>query len=408
MTYQEALDYMFKALPMYQRVGQSAFKKDLTNTLKLCNALGNPQQKFKSIHVAGTNGKGSTSHMLASVLQSAGYKTGLYTSPHLKSFTERIRLNGKEAEQDFVINFIKKYKTLIEEIKPSFFEITVVMAFEYFAQKKVEVAVIEVGLGGRLDSTNVIRPELSIITNIGFDHMELLGDTLAKIAMEKAGIIKENVPVVITEKQADTVPVFTQIANNRNAPITFAEEVQFDAIPLSDLKGNYQAKNVRGVLTALDILRTAGWKISDEAIHLGLQNVQANTGLKGRWQQIGSHPLTICDTGHNKEAFEYIVRQIQRELFDQLYMVLGFVKEKDLKPILNMLPEDAVLIFCEPQIPRALLLEELRERTQYMKQTRYYIQDVNRAITKARSLASEGDMIYIGGSTFVVAEIEEL
>ncbi|GHE73489.1 bifunctional folylpolyglutamate synthase/dihydrofolate synthase [Roseivirga thermotolerans] len=408
MTYQEALDYMFKALPMYQRVGQSAFKKDLTNTLKLCNALGNPQQKFKSIHVAGTNGKGSTSHMLASVLQSAGYKTGLYTSPHLKSFTERIRLNGKEAEQDFVINFIKKHKTLIEEIKPSFFEITVVMAFEYFAQKKVEVAVIEVGLGGRLDSTNVIRPELSIITNIGFDHMELLGDTLAKIAMEKAGIIKENVPVVITEKQADTVPVFTQIANNRNAPITFAEEVQFDAIPLSDLKGNYQAKNVRGVLTALDILRTAGWKISDEAIHLGLQNVQANTGLKGRWQQIGSHPLTICDTGHNKEAFEYIVRQIQRELFDQLYMVLGFVKEKDLKPILNMLPEDAVLIFCEPQIPRALLLEELRERTQYMKQTRYYIQDVNRAITKARSLASEGDMIYIGGSTFVVAEIEEL
>ncbi|WP_286746332.1 folylpolyglutamate synthase/dihydrofolate synthase family protein [Roseivirga sp. UBA1976] len=408
MTYQEALDYMFKALPMYQRVGQSAFKKDLTNTLKLCNALGNPQQKFKSIHVAGTNGKGSTSHMLASVLQSAGYKTGLYTSPHLKSFTERIRLNGKEAEQDFVINFIKKHKTLIEEIKPSFFEITVVMAFEYFAQKKVEVAVIEVGLGGRLDSTNVIRPELSIITNIGFDHMELLGDTLAKIAMEKAGIIKENVPVVITEKQADTVPVFTQIANNRNAPITFAEEVQFDAIPLSDLKGNYQAKNVRGVLTALDILRTAGWKISDEAIHLGLQNVQANTGLKGRWQQIGSHPLTICDTGHNKEAFEYIVRQIQRELFDQLYMVLGFVKEKDLKPILNMLPEDAVLIFCEPQIPRALLLEELRERTQYMKQTRYYIQDVNRAIAKARSLASEGDMIYIGGSTFVVAEIEEL
>jgi len=399
---------MFKALPMYQRVGQSAFKKDLTNTLKLCNALGNPQQKFKSIHVAGTNGKGSTSHMLASVLQSAGYKTGLYTSPHLKSFTERIRLNGKEAEQDFVINFIKKHKTLIEEIKPSFFEITVVMAFEYFAQKKVEVAVIEVGLGGRLDSTNVIRPELSIITNIGFDHMELLGDTLAKIAMEKAGIIKENVPVVITEKQADTVPVFTQIANNRNAPITFAEEVQFDAIPLSDLKGNYQAKNVRGVLTALDILRTAGWKISDEAIHLGLQNVQANTGLKGRWQQIGSHPLTICDTGHNKEAFEYIVRQIQRELFDQLYMVLGFVKEKDLKPILNMLPEDAVLIFCEPQIPRALLLEELRERTQYMKQTRYYIQDVNRAIAKARSLASEGDMIYIGGSTFVVAEIEEL
>ncbi|WP_305983338.1 bifunctional folylpolyglutamate synthase/dihydrofolate synthase [Roseivirga thermotolerans] len=408
MTYQEALDYMFKALPMYQRVGQSAFKKDLTNTLKLCNALGNPQQKFKSIHVAGTNGKGSTSHMLASVLQSAGYKTGLYTSPHLKSFTERIRLNGKEAEQDFVINFIKRHKRLIEEIKPSFFEITVVMAFEYFAQKKVEVAVIEVGLGGRLDSTNVIRPELSIITNIGFDHMELLGDTLAKIAMEKAGIIKENVPVVITEKQADTVPVFTQIANNRNAPITFAEEVQFDAIPLSDLKGNYQAKNVRGVLTALDILRTAGWKISDEAIHLGLQNVQANTGLKGRWQQIGSHPLTICDTGHNKEAFEYIVRQIQRELFDQLYMVLGFVKEKDLKPILNMLPEDAVLIFCEPQIPRALLLEELRERTQYMKQTRYYIQDVNRAIAKARSLASEGDMIYIGGSTFVVAEIEEL
>lgn len=258
MTYQEALDYMYKALPMFQRVGQAAFKKDLTNTIKLCEALDNPQNKFKSIHIAGTNGKGSTSHMIASVLQTAGYKVGLYTSPHLKSFTERIRINGAEVSEDFVTSFVNLNQELIDEIKPSFFEMTVAMAFQYFAEAKVDVAVIEVGLGGRLDSTNVITPELSVITNIGFDHMEMLGDTLTKIAFEKAGIIKEGIPVVVTEKHVETEPVFREVAAQRKAPIRFAEEQTFEVMPLSDLKGNYQSKNIKGVLTAIDVLRVAG------------------------------------------------------------------------------------------------------------------------------------------------------
>lgn len=399
---------MYKSLPMFQRVGQAAFKKDLTNTIRLCEALGNPQLKFKSIHVAGTNGKGSTSHMMASVLQSAGYKVGLYTSPHLKSFTERIRINGTEVEKDFVTRFIEGNHALIEEVKPSFFEMTVAMAFDYFAAQKVDVAVIEVGLGGRLDSTNVITPELSIITNIGFDHMDMLGDTLPQIAGEKAGIIKPLVPVVITEKHTETEEVFRAAASKNNSEIVFAEEVSFDEIPLTDLQGIYQVKNTKGVLAATEVLRHRGWKISKEAVHLGLSQVQANTGLKGRWQQLSSNPLTICDTGHNKEAFQYIVDQLRTCLYDQLYMVLGFVREKDLNPILAMLPSDAHLIFCEPQIPRALLLEELKARTEHMSQARDYVQDVNEAINLARKLADTSDMIYIGGSTFVVAEIDEL
>lgn len=408
MTYQEALDFMYKALPMFQRVGQAAFKKDLTNTIKLCDALGKPQNQFKSIHIAGTNGKGSTSHMLASVLQTAGYKVGLYTSPHLKSFTERIRINGQEVEQDYVTRFVEGNQRLIEEVKPSFFEMTVAMAFDYFAQQKVDVAVIEVGLGGRLDSTNIITPELSVITNIGFDHMDMLGDTLPKIAFEKAGIIKPGVPVVVTEKHVETAEVFKLVAADRKAELTFAEDLKFDEIPLTDLQGNYQVKNIKGVLTSLKILNDNGWKLSSESIILGLGNVQANTGLKGRWQQLNSHPLTICDTGHNKEAFEYIVNQISTCLVKHIYMVLGFVKEKDLNPILSMLPEHAHLIFCEPRIPRALLLEELKLKTQHMKQKRIYIQDVNEAIGYAKAQASAEDMIFIGGSTFVVAEIEEL
>ncbi|HEY9117381.1 MAG TPA: folylpolyglutamate synthase/dihydrofolate synthase family protein [Roseivirga sp.] len=399
---------MYKALPMFQRVGQAAFKKDLTNTIRLCEALDNPQNKFKSIHIAGTNGKGSTSHMIASVLQTAGYKVGLYTSPHLKSFTERIRINGAEVSEQFVTSFVKEQQGLIEEIKPSFFEMTVAMAFQYFAECKVDVAVIEVGLGGRLDSTNVITPELSVITNIGFDHMDMLGDTLPKIAFEKAGIIKEGIPVVVTEKHLETETVFKEVAQMRSAPIIFAEEQFFDEIPLSDLKGNYQTKNIKGVLTAIDVLKGKDWKITNEELILGLSQVQQTTGLKGRWQQLNSNPLTICDTGHNKEAFEYIVGQISAQIHDQLYMVLGFVREKDLQPILRMLPVNAHLIFCEPKIPRALLLEELKEKTAAMNQAREYVQDVNEAIQRAKSLATENDMIYIGGSTFVVAEIDDL
>ncbi|MBO6496199.1 MAG: bifunctional folylpolyglutamate synthase/dihydrofolate synthase [Roseivirga sp.] len=408
MTYQEALDFMFKALPMYQRVGQAAFKKDLTNTIKLCKALNHPEKKFKSIHVAGTNGKGSTSHMLASVLQACGYKVGLYTSPHLKSFTERIRINGQEVSEGFVVDFIEQNMPSIESIKPSFFEMTVAMAFDYFAQQKVDIAVIEVGLGGRLDSTNIIEPEVSVITNIGMDHMDMLGDTLEKIAFEKAGIIKESVPVIVTQKQKETEPVFVEVAKKRNAPVIFAEDQVYDEIPLSDLQGTYQAKNVKGVLTCLRVLTELGWEVSEDKIRLGLSQVQTNTGLKGRWQQLGSNPLTICDTGHNKEAFQYIVDQISRQLYSQLYMVLGFVKEKDLNPILAMLPENAHLIFCEPQIPRALLIDELKAKTSKLKQPKTYIQDVNEAINFARQSASPDDMIYIGGSTFVVAEIEGL
>ncbi len=408
MTYKEALDFMYKALPMYQRVGQAAFKKDLTNTIKLCEALGNPHNKFKSIHIAGTNGKGSTSHMLASVLQSAGFKVGLYTSPHLKSFTERIRIDGKEVSQEFVTAFIAENQSLIEDIKPSFFEMTVAMAFQYFAEAKVDVAVIEVGLGGRLDSTNIITPELSVITNIGMDHMEMLGDTLTKIASEKAGIIKPNVPVVVTEKHIETESVFKAMAKTMNAKITFAEEQTFHEMPLSDLKGNYQAKNIKGVLTAVEVLRVNGWKISKRNLIMGLSEVQQSTGLKGRWQQLGSNPLTICDTGHNKEAFQYIVEQITSQVHEELYMVLGFVKEKDLNPILAMLPSHAQLIFCEPKIPRALLLEELEQKTRHLEQAKFYEKDVNEAIAKARELAQANDMIFIGGSTFVVAEIEDL
>lgn len=408
MTYEEALELMFKALPMYQRVGQAAFKKDLTNTIRLCEALGNPHQKFKSIHIAGTNGKGSTSHMLASVLQSAGYNVGLYTSPHLKSFTERIRLNGEEVEKSFVVDFIESNKGLLEEIQPSFFEMTVAMAFDYFAKMKVDIAVIEVGLGGRLDSTNIITPELSVITNIGFDHMDMLGDTLPKIAFEKAGIIKENVPVVITERHEETEEVFRSVATARNADIVFADEIHHDEVPLSDLQGIYQVRNTLGVLAAIQVLNQKGWQISSASVMAGFAQVQKNTGLKGRWQQLDANPLVICDTGHNKEAFQYIIDQIETCIYNQLYMVLGFVKEKDLNPILAMLPEDAHIIFCEPKIPRALLLEELKQKTSHMRQKRAFIQDVNQAIAFARQEAKHDDMIYIGGSTFVVAEIENL
>lgn len=408
MTYQEALDFMLKALPMYQRVGQAAFKKDLTNTIKLCEALGNPHKQFKSIHVAGTNGKGSTSHMLASVLQASGYQVGLYTSPHLKSFTERIRINGQEVDENFVVSFVEDNQKLIQEIQPSFFEMTVAMAFQYFAQQKVDIAVIEVGLGGRLDSTNIITPEVSVITNIGFDHMEMLGDTLEKIAFEKAGIIKKRIPVVITEKHIETEPVFRKVAEEKEAPISFAEDLSLDEIPLSDLQGAYQAKNIKGVLATLKILKAQGWNITVGSTQLGLSQVQANTGLKGRWQQLGSHPLTICDTGHNKEAFQYIIDQISRQIYSHLYMILGFVKEKDLNPILAMLPENAKLIFCEPKIPRALLIDELKAKTSHLKQECDYVQDVNEAIKLAKTKAAADDMIYIGGSTFVVAEIDGL
>lgn len=424
-NYQQAVDYLYQNLPMFQRVGAPAIKKGLTNTIELCNALGNPQEKFKSIHVAGTNGKGSTSHMIAAVLQSEGYKTGLYTSPHLKHFTERIRINGQEADRNYVVEFVNRIQPLIENIHPSFFEITVVMAFDYFASHNIDVAVIEVGLGGRLDSTNVIHPVLSVITNIGMDHTEILGDTLEKIAFEKAGIIKHNVPVVISERQPGIDQVFMDVARSQQSPIHFAsdtftlrmegdnfsvtkkQQLFLDSINL-DLKGDYQRKNILGVIQSIDLLRENGLTISDKAIRVGLANVVSLTGLKGRWQKLGDKPLVICDTGHNAEGIQEIVNQIHLQRYKKLYVVLGMVRDKDSKRVLSLLPKEAQYFFCQAKIPRALDAKELQDKANEFGLTGEVIPDVNMAIKAARQKATSEDMIYIGGSTFVVAEIEEL
>ena len=394
---------------MYQRVGNVAFKKDLTNTVKLCAALHNPQDKFKTVHVAGTNGKGSSSHMIASILQSAGYKVGLYTSPHLKSFTERIRINGQPISEENVVDFVARIQPQIEAVQPSFFEMTVAMAFDYFAKEQVDIAVIEVGLGGRLDSTNVITPVVSLITNIGFDHMDMLGDTLEKIAFEKAGIIKEGVPVVIGESQNETTTVFKQVAKERNSPLVFADQKLWDITAYQlDLPGSYQAKNLKGVLASIEILRHQGWNIPEGSIAQGLNSVRMQTGLKGRWQVLNEKPLTVCDTGHNNEAFDYILPQLNACDFDELFMVMGFVNDKKLDQLIPRLPQNAHFIFCEAKVPRAMKLDRLKELTDNYGLNRSFVSDVNDAISLARSKASEKDMIYIGGSTFVVAEIEEL
>jgi dihydrofolate synthase/folylpolyglutamate synthase len=394
---------------MYQRIGNSAFKKDLTNTLMLCEALGNPQNEFKSIHIAGTNGKGSSSHMIASVLQSAGYKVGLYTSPHLKSFTERIRINGRPISEEGVVDFVARLKPTIDQVQPSFFEMTVAMAFDYFRNEEVDVAVIEVGLGGRLDSTNIITPEISLITNIGFDHMDMLGDTLEKIAFEKAGIIKDSVPVVIGETQTETRSVFLKIVKERNANITFADQfgLNWQEYDL-DLFGSYQQKNIKGVLVTLNKLKNLGWKITEENIKEGLAEVRSKTGLKGRWQQLAESPLIICDTGHNKEAFDYIIPQIEATPYQQLFMVLGFVNDKKLDELIPKLPKGAHFVFCEAKVPRAMKLDQIKTLTEPFALNAEYVLDVNEAIQLAKSKANKDDMIYIGGSTFVVAEIEGL
>jgi dihydrofolate synthase/folylpolyglutamate synthase len=428
-TYEETLDYLYQNLPMFQRVGASAIKPDLQNTLALCSKLGNPHLKFKSIHVAGTNGKGSTSHMLASILQSSGYKTGLYTSPHLKSFTERIRINGAEISKDYIVEFVKNIHPLIEKIKPSFFEITVAMAFDYFASEYVDVAVIEVGLGGRLDSTNVIIPELSVITNIGWDHTDILGNTLQQIASEKAGIIKKGIPVVISERQAEIDAVFKDKAVELDAPLYFAEDnfrantsksgeqVVFEIYGGStrlfsnlqlQLQGLYQEKNIPGVLQSVTVLREKGWKISNEQLLDGLKYVVSHTGLKGRWQILGNHPLIVCDTGHNLNGIQEVLRQIKLQSFDKLFFVFGMVKGKDAKAILELLPKTAYYFFCEAKIPRALDAVALFEQAQNNGLKGEVIPDVNEAIEHAKKVAAPNDMIFIGGSTYVVAEIDNL
>lgn len=428
MDFKDTLEYMYTLLPMYQRVGKIAFKKDLTNTIKLCEILGNPQHKFKSIHIAGTNGKGSSAHMIASVLQSAGYKTGLYTSPHLKSFTERIKIDGREVEEQFVCDFIDGIKSEIEEIQPSFFEITVAMAFKYFLMQQVDVAVIEVGLGGRLDSTNVVTPIVSLITSIGLDHTDMLGETLPEIAFEKAGIIKEDVPVVISESQHEITKVFKRKAHELNAPLFFADQeydvsvsknssIDFEFIAKSstntitaktDLAGEYQIKNIPGVMKVLDLMNLQGFHISDDHIHNGFSHVVKNTGLLGRWQKIHDNPLTICDTVHNELGIKCLIRQIQKIQYDNLYIIWGSVEGKDLRGVFKHLPKDAIYYFCEASVPRALKAELLQKKAMDFGCRGLVVRNVNVAIEVAREKAGQNDLVFIGGSNFIIAEINDL
>jgi len=426
MNYEQTLEYLFTQLPMFSRVGAAAYKADLTNTLKLCEAIGNPQHQFKSIHIAGTNGKGSTSHMLASILQTAGYKTGLYTSPHLVDFRERIKIDGKYCSKEFVVDFTEKIKPLIEAIQPSFFEITVAMAFSYFAEQKVDIAVIEVGLGGRLDSTNIITPEVSVITNIGLDHTQFLGNTIPEIAGEKAGIIKKDIPCVISEYTAETRPVFDAAASHTSisyAPVVYSiqnakyahESLQVDLINnvtgatntySLDLNGSYQAKNVLGVLTAIDILQTKGWKITHENIASGLSKVKINTGLYGRWQVIGNNPTTVVDVAHNVAGIQTLLAQIALLHYNQLHLVFGMVKDKDIDSVLALLPAHATYYFTKAQIERAIDAHELQQKAgTYGLQGNTYV-TVNEAITAAKNKAQPNDLIVVCGSVFLVGEIK--
>ncbi|MFT3795241.1 bifunctional folylpolyglutamate synthase/dihydrofolate synthase [Flavobacterium sp.] len=405
MTYTETVNWMFAQLPMYQQQGASAYKKDLTNTLLLSQHLGHPEQNLKLIHVAGTNGKGSTSHMLASILQEAGYKTGLYTSPHLKDFRERIKIDGKEISEDFVVGFIARNQSFFEANALSFFEMSVGLAFDYFSKEKVDVAIIEVGLGGRLDSTNIITPLVSVITNIGYDHVQFLGNTLELIAAEKAGIIKPGIPVVIGEYTSETKPVFEQKAQACHSDIYFASDLVREDYP-SDMKGNYQFHNKKTVVQTLRVLQAKNQlAVSEEQIKNGLQNVIRHTGLLGRWQQLQDHPKVIADTAHNKAGLEMTLRQIQENEFDQLHIVLGVVNDKDLDEILPLFPKNAVYYFCRPDIPRGLDAQHLASKASGFGLTGQIYHSVPEAYQSALQHAAPSDFIYIGGSTFVVAEI---
>ncbi|MDY7396071.1 folylpolyglutamate synthase/dihydrofolate synthase family protein [Aureibaculum sp. 2210JD6-5] len=395
---------MFSQLPMYQRQGKTAFKKDLTNTLALVEKLDNPHQKFKSVHIAGTNGKGSTSHMLASVLQEAGYKVGLYTSPHLKDFRERIKVDGNCIPKKKVVDFIAENKTFLEQQKLSFFEMTVGMAFNYFAEQEVDIALIEVGLGGRLDSTNIITPVVSVITNIGFDHMQMLGNTLKEIAFEKAGIIKATIPVVISESQKEVQEVFLKKALSLNAPIFFAEDEIIENYQ-SDLLGIYQLKNSKAVVQTLHILRNNGFGISENNIKRGLLNVVKNTGLLGRWQVLSHNPLIICDTAHNREGLNYVSKQLNEQNFDKLHIVIGVVNDKDLSSILPLFPKNATYYFCKPNIPRGLDVLDLKSQANKYQLLGEAYTSVLTALSAAKKNAKSDDLIFVGGSTFVVAEV---
>lgn len=425
MNYQETLSWLYNQLPMYQRIGGAAYKADLDNTIALCNLLGNPQNYFDSIHVAGTNGKGSVSHMLASVMQEHGLKTGLYTSPHLKDFRERIRVNGQMIPKRKVTAFVKRYKEEFESIQPSFFEMTVGLAFDHFRDEEVDIAVVETGMGGRLDSTNIITPLVSVITNISFDHMQFLGDTLEKIAIEKCGIIKSGVPLVIGETQAETESVFRKMAVAAGSPILFADQLPRNEIrdtrygiadestgirhPASGihipLGGWYQKKNLMTVLAVTDILFKQGYGIRDETTRTGLANVVTSTGLQGRWQIIGKEPLTICDTGHNEAGIREVVAQLAQTSHKHLHMVFGMVDDKKIEPILELLPKKATYYFCKANIPRGLDATELKKQAESKGLNGNSYGSVREALKAARKAAGPEDLIFIGGSTFIVAEI---
>jgi dihydrofolate synthase/folylpolyglutamate synthase len=442
MNYNETLKYLYSQLPLFTRDGVSAYKADLNNTIALCERLDNPQHKFKSVHVGGTNGKGSTSHMLAAIMQTAGYKTGLYTSPHLKDFRERIRINGQMISEKQVIDFVAEHQVDFAEISPSFFEMTVAMAFDIFSKEKVDIAIVEVGLGGRLDSTNIITPLLSVITNIGWDHMNLLGDKLELIAAEKAGIIKPGIPVIIGEYQPEIADVFIAKAKQEGSRISFAsdlmaglslnskvlsprfEKVQIDEfldvevtrlskIPDTglktldlrlDLTGSYQLKNVKTVVSAVDELRLQGFNISDENIITALRQVKTLTGLHGRWEVLSKSPLTICDTGHNPEGISEVLLNIGAVSYKRLHFVMGVVNDKDISKILAMLPKDAIYYFCKPDIPRGLGAESLRLNAETFGLQGEVYPSVKEALSSAQQNAGDNDLVFVGGSTFVVAE----
>jgi dihydrofolate synthase/folylpolyglutamate synthase len=433
VTYQETLTYLYEQLPMFQRVGAAGFKKGLGNTLVLAEALGNPERKFRSVHVAGTNGKGSSSHLLAATLQAAGYKVGLYTSPHLREFTERIRVNGQELPAEYLVDWVARWRHLFEEVQPSFFEMCVALAFAYFAEQRVDIAIIEVGLGGRFDSTNIITPLVSLITNISFDHQALLGNTLPEIAGEKAGIIKPGVPVVVSQTQPEVAEVFRREASAKLAHLVFADDVYqatfvAEASPETGLRplnitqhgrpylanaelglpGDYQQFNLPGVLAMLDELRALGFRSTEAAVRTGLRQVTQLTGLRGRWSIIGRRPLVVCDTGHNAAGLKMVMDQLQRVPHQRLHLVIGTVNDKDVASMLALLPTTAIYYFCAARIPRALPVAELAQQAAELGLQGQAYESVAAAVAAARAAASPADVVFIGGSTFVVAEVEEL
>lgn len=423
MNYEETLDYLYNSAPLFQHIGKDAYKEGLENTYLLDEHFGHPHCKFRTIHVAGTNGKGSCSHTLAAILQAAGYKTGLYTSPHLIDFRERIRINGIPANKEFVIDFVEKHRAFFEPLHPSFFELTTAMAFHYFAREEVDVAIIEVGLGGRLDCTNIIRPDLCIITNISFDHVQFLGNTLPQIAREKAGIIKEGIPVVIGETTAETKPVFTARAKEMHAPLVFAEEEQllhssridekgkriYQTEDYANLEGELgglcQLKNTNTLLSAIRQLKQAGYQIKEADVRKGFSQVCALTGLMGRWQKLEDSPALICDTGHNVGGISYIVEQLKHQKYEQLHIVIGMVNDKDVSGVLAMLPKDAIYYFTKASVKRALAEKELQQLAAQAGLSGDTYPDVETAVAAARKNAGANDFIFVGGSSFIVADL---